>query len=238
MRISPSMVNCFHSSKTEFMNRYVNRVAMEQTIYMAIGSAFDDIVKRTLGYTGVAPQVDHPSAWDHAKRIFKVYEKVGLPTLIGEIGTSLKIMEEKVVRDVTLTTSAGVSFDVTISCKPDLVTSYGIYDWKVNGALTKGSQKKGHTLSRNVVTSLDASGRRVSSPSPFISGEYCVQLFMGAIATGCSLYGGIDQMAGEGAERLYSYRGEVGDATDLIYPVWLYWQEQEQDKSSNITRVV
>jgi hypothetical protein len=141
--LSPSSLNLWLTDKREFLMRYLGKSGFLQSLPMAVGSAFDSVVKsRLLGaeieWNGIElPDEQVPSAHAAGYECMKVYEADGgwaeLLRLID--GRPFDVSVDKRVE------IGGVWFRI----KPDLVVDgWLVLDWKVSGYCSSASPQPGY----------------------------------------------------------------------------------------------
>jgi len=139
--LSPSALNLWLTDKREFLCRYLGKSGFVQSLPMAVGSAFDSVVKsRLLGTEIEWNGIEIPekgSAYAAGLECMKVYEADGgwaeLLRLIG--GRPFDVGVDKKVE------INGVWFRI----KPDLVIDgWLVLDWKVSGYCSSASPQPGY----------------------------------------------------------------------------------------------
>jgi hypothetical protein len=117
---------------------------------MAVGSAFDALVKQHLTGTDFSNQVDANGedpgrAWDIGGQVFRWYKDVGA---LGYLETLLNGCNLVCEREIRGSIQVAGLLDIPLMGKPDLYTYRGetlyILDWKVNGILSKASPVAGY----------------------------------------------------------------------------------------------
>jgi len=167
--LSPTALLQFESDPEEF---FIQRVAklnvkkFEQSLPMAIGAAFDDLVKKSIGerfnltdisgsavemsgnfkgiIQGKAYDDDYKTvAYDCGQRILDEYTQLGLLSSIFDLikcDPSEIVMEEWVKQTIEVSGKPNMS----IIGKPDLLLPGFVLDWKVNGYCSQASPMRGY----------------------------------------------------------------------------------------------
>ncbi len=165
--LSPSSIGLFEQDVETFYIRYASERKREpQTNAMAVGSAFDALVKGALGglgvdetlalYKGQVEEQWHREAAVWGRECYELYGDCGayddlvsdmcLYSGVGDIAdpaldVSIETDVTKVVHDKNIT-------GVPLRGKPDFIFSgplgHGILDWKVNGYFSAASPKPGY----------------------------------------------------------------------------------------------
>ena len=185
--LSPTAIKTFYSDVNKFYCQYLSDIRVpyqEQTMPMAIGSAFDAYVKSYLHQaiygTGFDPKYELDTLFEeqvaenlrdkikpHGEYAFKVYKDSGaLQDLLADLAQAsespqFEIEIRSVVKDESLNTRI---LDMVLLGKPDVYYknkegNFVILDWKVNGWFSKSakSPNKGYMKLRNAtgITSSD-----------------------------------------------------------------------------------
>lgn len=148
--ISHSGLMLWRRDKDEFYCKYLSpnkppRIA--ETLPMLLGSGFDLLVKKELGYDGGAPD---PRVREAAEDVFKQYKDSGsfssLLRLLDKIGGVVRC-EERVTKEFY---GADGSVDFVLQGVPDLWVEGKkklVLDWKVNGYYSSAALKGGYVWS-------------------------------------------------------------------------------------------
>lgn len=136
---SPTAINTYFRDKYNFYKRYILKEKSEQTLPMAIGSAFDTIVKNYISdrLFGIGDKFDFsnvgiPEAIERGEQAFKLYLDSGSMT-------SMMLELSKAVTEPRMELTVEEVFDgIKLMGKPDIyfigqTGNYIVYDWKVTG---------------------------------------------------------------------------------------------------------
>lgn len=218
--ISPTALMLYMENLGEFTMKYLTQVRapkLQQTKPMAVGSAFDAIVKEYIRVNLGLPvggdlwaQVEVPGMEGIGKMIFEKYKASGaLADLMLEIDRAGDLRYEF---DLKGNTPKGVP----IQGKPDLAWGNRIIDWKVNGFLSNASPKPGYVLDRStgkchkdaiVVQGINVAGK--------IDRSWGIQLRTYGWLLGLGEFiGGIEQLVGPSV-RCCSFRYRIGEDEEL-----------------------
>jgi len=242
--ISPTAYKIWKTCEWKYYLKYLTgqRPKLPQTRAMACGSAFDSIVKSELAKDLnwfnqeklsrekllLSVDVDLRSIIiKPAEEIFAFYKASGAyQSLIDEGVKSVETEELKLVTD------SNINMKIPIFGKPDITSSKGIIDWKVNGYGSKwgASSKRGFTTKYSV-KGIEAG--KESRSMDLIDEDWAIQLTVYNWITQESdllefkeISVGIDQIAIKGDDiKIVTYRTTIGEQfqRDLFLFFRLMW---------------
>ena len=148
--LSPSNLKTWESDRREYYLRYLCEVRspkIAQTHQMALGSAFDGLIKNEIERLMGLPIVDYgkqvevqnaDAAWSKGKEVYDYYVKSG--------GIKLLMLSGKPRMEFSVKGTVG---GVPLLGKPDLYYKSPsgvriVHDWKVNGFFSKASPQQGY----------------------------------------------------------------------------------------------
>lgn len=153
--ISPTSLNTWLSSQDQWLRKYVGKIYDKQTTPMAIGVAFDEIVKSHI--IGATPDfasievANRQYCIDAGERCWQVYVKDGAWDRLKRFidgSIELRIDMDKSI-EVDIPDENGNIFPIWLRLKPDFVCRLPdgrviVLDWKVNGYESQASPAAGY----------------------------------------------------------------------------------------------
>jgi hypothetical protein len=235
--LSPTSIGLFRKDKDAFYKRYLadaRHPPEPQTPAMALGSAFDFLIKTHIGAAGEDDFEHKDTVMPIAELMLAKYLKTGLPALALELDLAKVDLLASIIGEIM--TASG---PVPLKGKPDLhfagAEAHFVLDWKVNGYFSascspyKGFLSRDGGVSHKEAVPIRYKGFMINGTHPFdtVRTDLADQLAIyGWLTAGDTptVYG-IDQILGSKME-VCRYRGIITEAykVRLRSEIALIWE--------------